>query len=161
MQTTKIRLANGELWPIRMVDRFWGYIDADGDCWRWKGFCIPTGYGYFMVHTIYPKRRNIGVHRLAWQMLVGTIPPKMTIDHMCKVRNCVNPSHMRLLTRAANTMAGSSVPAMNERKTECKRGHPFDSSNTVIDNRGYRQCRICNRLRHEPKDIERGGVRTR
>ena len=36
---------------------------------------------------------------------------------------------------------------MRGRKRSCIRGHEFDSANTRIDNRGWRQCKACDALR--------------
>lgn len=34
----------------------------------------------------------------------------------------------------------------NGTKTACKRGHPFNTTNTLITSGGHRQCRICKNL---------------
>ena len=36
--------------------------------------------------------------------------------------------------------------AINARKTECIRGHPFDKENTYIRPDGERNCRLCSKL---------------
>lgn len=36
----------------------------------------------------------------------GEIPPSLTVDHICRNKLCVNPSHLRLLTLADNVRDG-------------------------------------------------------
>jgi hypothetical protein len=69
----------------------------------------------------------------------------MQLDHLCRVRGCVNPDHLEVVTGATNTLRGISSPAINARKTHCRRGHEFTPENTYID-RGSRRCKACRRL---------------
>lgn len=134
---------NGEVFPL--VD----LIDASGDCWLWTGRVERNGYG-----RVYVGRQKWSAHRLIWWALVGPIPDKAVIDHMCRVRHCVNPDHMRVVTQAINNDASPAVvTTINKRKTKCCNGHPFDSTNTGIRNTqsGGRQrfCRTCRRAQRK------------
>lgn len=49
----------------------------------------------------------------------------------------------------------------NQKKVECKRGHPFDEENTYVDRTGRRSCRECRRVLDErpfPEDDPRHGT---
>lgn len=41
-------------------------------------------------------------HRASWTAVHGQIPLGMTVDHVCKIRTCVNVAHLRLLTNVDN-----------------------------------------------------------
>lgn len=125
------------------LDQFWARVDKSGPggCWLWIGSHHPKGYG---------KVRAFGqsklVHRFAYEVLVGPIPAGMTLDHLCRIRHCVNPAHLEPVTNRENILRGEAPPAVNATKTHCGNGHPFNAANTYITPHGYRHCRACNRL---------------
>lgn len=120
-----------EPWP-----RFVAKIDApDGvACWRWKGHHDKDGYGRFS-----PNQIPVMAHRYAYEELVGPIPDGLQIDHLCRVRNCVNPLHLEAITNEENTNRGTNYIALNRKKTQCKRGHAYD----LINSDGSRGCKTC------------------
>ncbi len=113
------------------------YISNTGDCWIWTGALSKNGYGNYW---------NRGAHRVVYELLVGDIPKGMQLDHLCRNRDCVNPSHLEPVTAKENILRGLGLAAVNSRKVECKRGHLFDSENTYLW-KGHRICRECNRMR--------------
>jgi hypothetical protein len=85
-------------------------------------------------------------HRFVYQQLVGPIPAGMQLDHLCRVRTCVNPDHLRIVTPRQNVHApGSrSTSALHALKTHCSRGgHPYNEQNTWTNRKGMRYCRVC------------------
>ena len=62
----------------------------------------------------------------------------MTVDHVCKVRRCVNPDHLRLLDNFENARrtSGRDWPL-----GQCRQGHP--DSNLIITSEGRRRCAVC------------------
>ena len=119
---------------------FWGSVYAFGDCWLWTGYIDPEGYGQGKD----TNDKTWRAHRLAWTLLVGPIPNGLTTDHLCRVRNCVNPDHIELVPPGVNTLRGYGRGAQNARKTECKRGHPLNGENLYTYSDGRRLCRTCN-----------------
>lgn len=126
----------------------WFVPEPNTGCWIWtRGVSSGTtprtagGYGKLRKH-----RRDLLAHRVAYELMVGEIPAGMTVDHACRVRCCVNPEHLRLMTAAENALSGNGVMARNKRKTSCKRGHPLTGINLVLVSRG-RRCRECERTR--------------
>ena len=120
-------------------------------CWIWTGEVMPEGYGRLRRRTNGSLHR-VYAHRFSYELKHGPIPADLVIDHLCRVRHCVNPRHLRVVTNRENIMAGEGVGAVNARKTECKHGHPFDESNTYVQpSRGTRQCRQCQRDRYRQK----------
>lgn len=116
-------------------------VDARG-CWIWLGVVDRHGYGKFRLNGRMEK-----AHRAAYVIRYGAIPAGLEIDHVCRVRRCVNPEHLRAVTKRENTLIGESPPAVNARKVRCVNGHPFDDRNTYIAPNGVRQCRACNAAR--------------
>ena len=87
-------------------------------------------------------------HRLAYELEIGPIPAGLEIDHLCRVRNCVNPAHLEPVTHAENIRRGTGPLAENARKTECVHGHPLEGANLYVrPGDGHRQCRACNTAR--------------
>lgn len=123
---------------------FWRQIDENPEtgCWEWMGHKDMKGYG---VATTYGQPWR--AHRLAFCLEGGTIPAGMQLDHLCRVRHCVNPAHLEVVTSAENTRrgVGNKLGEWQAQKTHCPRGHLYDEENTYITRVGSRNCRACNR----------------
>jgi hypothetical protein len=123
--------------------RFWAKVDKLGNCWMWRGYRSKQGYGRVTV-----AQKNIYAHRFAYQLLVGSIPDGLVVDHLCLNPGCVNPGHMELVSNSVNVLRGFSPTADNARVTHCPRGHPLAGDN-LVEHNGHRKCRICkNERRH-------------
>lgn len=138
----------------RLPQRFWDKVEPEPNtgCWLWSAAVNQAGYAWYSVSTSNPDRG----HRVAYAALVGQIPAGFEIDHLCRVRCCVNPNHLEVVTHRVNMRRGFAPHGINARKTHCKRGHAFDEANTRVyrynrrhgDRRRtetYRLCRACNR----------------
>ena len=93
-------MANRTCSPIDLRARFNARVDAptpDG-CWPWLGG-KTQGYGVFSLGE---GGRKMRAHRFAYETFVGPIPSGMLVDHACRNRSCVNPSHLRLVNRVQN-----------------------------------------------------------
>ncbi len=98
-------------------------------CWIWMGGISPDGY-------------SNGMYRKSYLHFRGEIPKGLHLDHLCRVRCCVNPWHLEAVTCHENILRGVGATAINARKTHCKYGHEFTPENTEIVARG-RHCRQC------------------
>jgi hypothetical protein len=116
-------------------------IDPVAGCWLWTGAIGSGGYAY-----IGSKNRSFLVHRVTYEMHRGPIPEGMQIDHLCRVRRCVNPDHLEPVTHAQNARRGALGA-----KTHCWNGHPFSPENTYIDKFGCRKCRACGREKYHQR----------
>jgi len=118
---------------------FWDRADKSGGdaaCWPWTGPTTSWGYGTFGRHAV--------AHRRAYELAVGPIPAGYQIDHLCRNRGCVNPTHLEAVTKRDNILRGTSPSALAARQTHCAQGHPFAGDNLFIVS-GRRVCGICRR----------------
>lgn len=80
-------------------------------------------------------------HRLAYEAEVGIIPKDMTIDHLCRNKNCINVSHMEIVSTAENTRRRFIGV------THCKNGHLYNTVNTAtqkhVNGNIYKRCKLC------------------
>jgi hypothetical protein len=119
--------------------RFWSKVSGADftECWLWTaGLSISGGYGQFGLNG-----RQLQAHRVAYELLIADIPDGLQIDHLCRVRACVNPWHLEPVTLLENARRGARAT-----KSACANGHPFDADNTYIwrvGDRTTRRCRAC------------------
>lgn len=78
--------------------RFWTHVEKTEGCWLWTGSLTYDGYALFRVGS-----ERTGAHRWSWIFANGPIPDGMQLDHLCRVRNCVRPDHLEVVTPAENT----------------------------------------------------------
>lgn len=120
-----------------------GGPDENG-CMPWLGYIRPDGYGDFGIGN----HRTTLAHRWAYEHYVGQIQRedeegrRLSLDHLCFNRACVNVDHLELVTQQENVQRGKDL------LVACPSGHPYDEENTYRNpNTGHRACRTCNRLR--------------
>lgn len=85
-----------------------GYVTP---CWIWqRSLRKKDGYGQVAING---RRRQ--AHRFYYERHMGPIPEGKEIDHLCGVKACVNPDHLKAveqpenLWRAAMRKAGLTV----------------------------------------------------
>lgn len=129
-----------EAMPNPPLDRIMASVlrGIGDDHWMWLGAKNADGYGVLS----YCYRTHL-VHRLTYSWLVSPIPDGLQIDHLCRVRDCVNPAHMEPVTLQVNNARGESVSSQHARKIMCINGHPYDEANTYQRPSGGRSCRAC------------------
>ena len=94
------RRSGQELRPLQpkltLEQRFWAKVnkDAPSGCWEWTG-ALDDGYGQF-----WDGKRPDNAHRISWELTNGSIPAGMVIVQRCDNRKCVNPQHLRVVTKS-------------------------------------------------------------
>jgi hypothetical protein len=130
-------------YDTRLRDCDWQKIRLDeSGCWLWTGARLVTGYGSVGVPGRGDKSQS--AHRYVYTRLVGEIPAGLHIDHLCRVRCCVNPEHLEPVTQQENNRRAASFKASN--RTHCRNGHEATPANTITRNHNgkpVRWCRIC------------------
>jgi hypothetical protein len=121
------------------AERFMALVEKSEDgCWLWKGHIDKrSGYGKFRL-----EERTQPAHRVAFRMFKYEIPKGRHLDHLCRVRHCVNPAHLEPVTPQENTDRG-----LGRKKDECGKGHPMTGDNVGTRSDGRRYCKACSRLR--------------
>ena len=131
---------------------------------RWEGLMLPwrggcrlwlgtvekeSGYGYISVHG-----RTTQAHRFVWEQVTGQkIPDGLVIDHVCRVRRCVNPYHLEVVTQKENVARGQ-LNWFRMALTHCSRGHEYSRGNTRWEG-NRRHCKECDRMWSRQCDANR------
>ena len=119
----------------RFVNSF--TVNPETLCWEWDR---DTNYGYARMAV---ARRGVRAHRFSYEWFVGPIPSGLVLDHLCRVKRCVNPDHLEAVTDYENLLRGNTVVAFWANKTECSKGHSYTPENTYLYPDGERGCRTC------------------
>lgn len=138
------------------IDRFYSnfHPEPNSGCWIWTGRLATNrkmrkkgelGYG---ILSLLGNPKRVLAHRVSWELHRGPIPDDMQIDHVvCKLKCCVNPDHLQIITLLGNINQPDGGPTKNRDKTHCPSGHEYSDGNTYYDRRG-RRCRICAKERN-------------
>lgn len=123
------------------IERFlakveWGERFRETRCLLWTGTTVK-GYGRFRDGS----QQLVLAHRWLYERWVGLIPDGLQMDHLCRVRACVNPDHLEVVTGSVNVQRARTLI------THCPRGHEYNESNTRI-RQGRRFCQQCSLDRH-------------
>jgi hypothetical protein len=136
-----------------VLERFEEKVErvTDSGCWVWMGALSIGGYGKFLVDG-----RLIYVHRFTYETWRGPIPAGLVLDHVCRVRCCCSPWHVRAVTQRENAVHNSlSMAAVHSAKDRCgKCGGEY----AMRKDRNARRCPRCEAqkcLSYRQRNLER------
>lgn len=69
-----------------------------GPCWLWTGALTKDGYAVMQVQDL-PTASG---HRWSYRHHVGPLLDGLELDHLCRVRRCVNPWHLEQVPHVVN-----------------------------------------------------------
>lgn len=114
------------------------------DCWIWVG--AGDRYGVSSIRSA-PREpsRVLGAHVLGYMLAFGDLDDNVQVHHRCENRRCVNPMHLRGLTRKEHAAEHPEIAPLIERqqRSVCLKGHSMDDA--ILQADGKRRCRACNR----------------
>lgn len=143
---------------MEIMERFWLKVDKNGPipesrpelgpCWIWIGSRQGKGYGTFRIGSRTDgSRRSVLAHKFLFETIHGAVPTGLELDHLCRVRACVNPDHLEAVGHNVNVQRGDSpaqLRAWQAAKTHCPHGHPYSGTNLYFaPGTAHRQCRAC------------------
>jgi hypothetical protein len=92
------------------IERFERFIqpEPNSGCWIWCGH--PWNGADSVREPGYGRFRHDGkcyqAHRVAYELYVAQIPAGLVIDHLCGIKHCVNPDHLRATDSVTNSRDG-------------------------------------------------------
>jgi hypothetical protein len=75
----------------------WVIPEPNSGCWIWDGTINTSGYGTVDFH-----RKTTNAHRAAYIIFKGQPDAGLVVDHLCRLRCCVNPDHLEAVTQKEN-----------------------------------------------------------
>lgn len=135
-------------WSMRdIIDHVNGLATLDElGCLVWVGSCTRNGCG-----KIGREGRTRSAHRYIYEKFVGPVPEGLELDHLCRNRKCILPSHLEPVTHAENMRRGLSG-AWQRNKTHCPAGHSYTTRNS----KGYRRCGTCDNEKRKKTHCPKG-----
>ena len=133
------------------IKRFWAKVDkrSEDECWPWLGAIEKTGYGRFKDSS----GKAVLAHRKSFLIANGFLSESHVIDHLCFNRKCVNPYHLREVSRDFNATRHNpscKCAACNPGlyvQDFCARGHDLRLPNARKTRGKWSCCRECFKIR--------------
>lgn len=73
-------------------------------CWIWQRSLTDGGYG-----GVRRKGESTKAHVMYYENKYGPVPDGLVLDHLCRVRACINPDHTEPVTRKINSWRGAKA----------------------------------------------------
>jgi hypothetical protein len=122
--------------PAPALERFLVKVAYTETCWLWMGALNSSGYGVFGAGG---RGNLVLAHRWAYEQKHGPIPEGLTLDHLCRRRECIRVDHLEAVSLQENIRRAAALI------THCKRGHFLPLKPNRAD--GRRVCSACRYLR--------------
>lgn len=134
--------------------KFWSRVEIIPfhPCWEWIGSLNEEGYG-IVTHQENFVGKSWPAHRLSLHLHGIVLDPELVVDHICRNRTCVNPKHLRMVTRTINSKENTASV-----HSTCLKGHIHDR---VYEWRGakFKYCTTCDlerkKIWYQKKKLEK------
>jgi hypothetical protein len=102
---------------LRPLEDF--YIpEPNTGCWLFLGTLKrKQGYGVMFRKG---NGKECLAHRVFYEAFRGPIPDALSLDHLCRQRSCVNPSHLQPVTLGENQRRGRHVKLTREKAEQAR-----------------------------------------
>lgn len=131
------------------MDRFLAKTQqSENGCLLWSAATV-LGYGFFQ----HAYRQTWRAHIWAW-VHIGK-QSRHELHHTCEIKNCVEWTHLVVLTRAEHALVHGNNA--NAAKTECEHGHPLSGTNLYVYGK-QRLCKTCRARRLREMRLRRKEV---
>lgn len=110
----------GSMSRAQLLERARAGCVIDGDCWLWKGAHSDDNYP-----LIFLKKRGTSLRRKVFEWAGRSIPQGVFIALTCTHANCLNPAHMKPVTKNASRKGQAASAGHVARVTLGKRNSPF------------------------------------
>ena len=127
------------------------YAPHLGPCWLWTGALGNGSYAYFGIST----NRAVSAHRWSYEYACGSVPKGLELDHLCRIRHCVNPNHLEAVSKSTNVRRATEAKG----RTACPKGHAY-AVYSIFDKRNKRICTACDWLRDWNRSRKHSGPRS-
>lgn len=144
------QILSAPIWRPKVDGRF--TPDPITGCWNWNGSLDRYGYGKVFL-SFGGRKRQTGAHRASWIAHRGPIPDNLELDHLCRNRKCVNPSHLEPVTGRENIQRSASCMPFGRRLRElddrvgCRKHGKAEGRWAPMGKYLRWDCRICGRAR--------------
>ena len=118
------------------------YADPNSGCWIWLGRCNEKDYAYIGKGT--------RAARLFYENAKGPIPHGLTVDHLCRIRCCVNPYHLELVTQTENRRRGVRAQVNDEMVNQIRRRSATESAKSLSKELGIPRTTIRRIIHGQP-----------
>lgn len=135
--------------PGRVIKRLLSKIEvSESGCWI---SLYSTGsHGYSQIGWQVGEKITMRLgHRVSWEAANGPIPEGLTIEHKCRVRRCINPEHMELMSNLDNAAGGGGIHTGTPTPTGRKCGKGLHD--LLLYPSGAVACRECQSARNRRK----------
>lgn len=153
----------GQLDSILDVQGHYVSPEPNSGCWLWIGPIKDTGYGRFSVRDG-SAWKTVIAHRYSYEAENGPIPEGLVIDHLCRMRCCVNPDHLEAITNEENIRRGflarRQQPYAPIDPLQCINGHIYGPNGRTSDGH-CRKCDLVSKAREENKIRRRANDKAR